>query len=127
MRRGRLWILTASRNGRLLAYCTFKRQDTPDEVPHMRLVDFQTIEQEADLLPDLLAVALRRCVAQDVCVLDKPGLGLAKTHAFDEFAPYRRKQNWPFFYRAVDPALAVELRDAKVWDPSEYDGDASIE
>jgi hypothetical protein len=127
MRRGRLWIFTTSRNRQLRAYCIFKRQDTAQEVRRMRLVDYQTIDPDVDLLPDLLRAALRRCAAEGVSVLDKAGLGLAKMRAFDEFAPYRRKQSWSFFYRAVEPALAVALRQPQVWDPSEYDGDASIE
>jgi hypothetical protein len=127
MRRERLWILTASRNGQLRAYCIFIRQNQAGELRRMRLVDYQTIDRDVDLLPDLLRVALRHCVAENICVLDKPGVGLAKMRAFDDFAPYRRKQSWPLFYRANDPALAVELRQPKVWDPSEYDGDASLE
>lgn len=126
MCRGDLWILTASRNDRLRAYCIFKRQDAKSQARRMRLVDYQTIERDVDLLPDLLRLALRRCVAENVCVLDRPGVGLAKMRAFDEFAPYRGKQTWPLLYRAVDPALAAELAQPKVWDPSEYDGDASI-
>ncbi len=127
MRRGRLWILTASQNRQLRAYGIFKRQGATGEVRRMRLVDFQSIERDVDLLPDLLAAAQRKCVAEDVCVLDKPGAGVARTAAFDALAPYRRKQNWSYFYRAVDPTLAVELRRKKFWDPGEYDGDASIE
>ena len=127
MRTGRLWILTASRNRQLRAYCIFKRQDTGQDVRRMRLVDYQTIEPERDPLAELLSVALRRCVAEDVSTLDKPGAGLVKMRTFDELAPYRRRQSWPFFYRAVDAPLAVALRQPNFWDPSEYDGDASIE
>jgi hypothetical protein len=126
MRTGRLWIFTASRKGRLQAYCIFKRQGYAQDV-RMRLVDYQSIEPAVDLLPDLLGAALRRCIAEGVFVLDKPGLGIPKMRAFDEFAPYRQKQNWPLFYRAVDSALDAELRQPRFWDPSEYDGDASLE
>jgi hypothetical protein len=127
MRRSRVWVLTASRSRQLRAYCIFKRQDIANELPRMRLVDYQTIEREIDPLPDLLAVALARCATEDISVLDKPGLGLAKMRAFDEFARYRRTQSWPFFYRATDRSLADTLRRPEVWDPSEYDGDASLE
>jgi hypothetical protein len=127
MRRGRLWILTASQNRQLRAYCIFKRHGATADVRRMRLVDYQTIDRDVDLLPDFLTVALRKCVAEDVCVLDKPGIGVGRTHAFDTLAPYRRKQTWPYFYRAIDGGLAVELRQPKFWDPGEYDGDASIE
>lgn len=123
---GRIWILTASRNSHLRAYCIFIRHDHGDELRRVRLVDYQTIDPDVDLLPDFLRTALQRCVAESVCVLDKAGVGMAKTCVFDEFAPYRRKQSWPFFYRASDSALADELRQPEVWDPSEYDGDATL-
>jgi hypothetical protein len=45
---------------------------------------------------------------------------------FDECAPYRRKQPWPFWYRSENPRLAAELCEPKYWEPTEYDGDASI-
>lgn len=127
MRRGRVWILTASRNRQLIAYSILKRQDTGDEISRMRLVDYQSIEPEVDLLADFLSVALRRCVAENMAVLDRPGVGLAKMRIFDECAPYRANQTWPFFYRAVDRDLAAQLTQPKAWDPSAYDGDASIE
>lgn len=126
MRNSRLWILTASRNRQLRAYAIFERKDTGEELRRMRLVDYQTIEQDTDLLEDLLAAALRRCVAEDVCVLDKSGLGLAKMRVFDESAPYRRKQPWPFWYRVSNSAFADDLRQPQFWEPTEYDGDASI-
>jgi len=126
MRNSRLWILTASRNRQLRAYAIFERKDTGDELRRMRLVDYQTIEQDVDLLEDLLAAALRRCVAEDVCVLDKSGIGLAKMRAFDESAPYRRKQPWPFWYRVCNSAFADVLLQPQFWEPTEYDGDASI-
>ncbi len=93
----------------------------------MRLVDYQTLEPDVELLPDLLALALARCEAEAICVLDRPGVGLLKMRAFDEFARHRRKQSWSFFYRAPDQSLAGALRQPEVWDPSEYDGDASLE
>ncbi len=126
MRNSRLWILTASRNRQLRAYAVFERKDTGQELRRMRLVDYQTIEQDTDLLEDLLAAALRRCVAEDVCVLDKSGLGLPKMRVFDESAPYRRKQPWPFWYRICTSAFDAELRQPQFWEPTEYDGDSSI-
>ncbi len=127
MRRRRVWILTARKDHRLAAYCIFKRQDRGDELPRMRLVDYQTIYPETDLLADFIAAALRRCSAEGVAVLDRPGVGLPEMRVFDEHAPYRSKQTWPFFYRAAGSDLAAQLRRPDVWKPSAYDGDASIE
>ena len=126
MRKRHVWILTASRNGRLRAYCILKRQGTEFDLYRMRLVDYQTIEPEVDFLPDMLRVALARCLTEKVCVLDKLGAGVPKFRAFDGFAPHRRRQTWPYFYRAADPGLASELCQPRFWDPSEYDGDASL-
>ena len=139
MRRGRVWILTASRKGKLLAYCTLTRQDHGfrlPALPHgdtqglrgMRLVDYQSVEPEIDFLPAFLHAALQRCAAEDLYVLENLGRGVPKMRVVDECAPYRRDLgNWKFFYRAADPALDAGLREADFWDPSAYDGDASFE
>jgi hypothetical protein len=129
MRRGRVWIFTAVRNGLLRAYCVLNRHDRgEDGVRRMRLIDYQTLEPDADLLPELLRAALRRCAAEGFYVLEHLGCGLPKMRTFDDFAPYRRKlPNWPFYYHAADPALGVELRRPEAWAPSTFDGDASID
>jgi hypothetical protein len=139
MRSGRLRILTASRNGGLRAYCTLVQQDHILELPAlpsgetygfrgMRLVDFQSLELERDLLPVLLDAALRLCTASGMFILEHLGCGVPKMRAVDERAPYRHKlQNWKFFYLAVDPQIDAQLRDAAFWDPSAFDGDASFE
>jgi hypothetical protein len=128
MRRGRLWIFTASRDGLLRAYCILKRQDREEGMRRMRLVDYQSVEPDCDLLPDLLRAALRRCAAEKIDILDHLGCDLPKMRSFDRFAPYRQKNPyWPFYYQAADPALADDLRQPQVWDPSSFDGDASFE
>jgi hypothetical protein len=49
-------------------------------------------------------------------------------HSLDRYAPYRRKlSNWSYYYRAAQPALAAEMLNAEVWDPSGFDGDASFD
>jgi hypothetical protein len=128
LRRGRLWVLTASRDGLLRAYALVKRQDLGEGLPRARLVDYQTVEPDADLLPGLLRAALRHCAAEGLCVLEHLGCDLPKMAALDRCAPYRRKlEAWPYYYHATDPALAAELMVPDVWDPSAYDGDASFE
>ena len=139
MRKGRLWILTASRNGRLRAYCTLTRQDHAfrlPALPHgdtqgiraMRLVDYQSIEPEVDFLPGLLRVALQRCAREGFYVLENLGRGVPKMRVVDECAPYHKDlENWKFYYRASDPELDAELREPSHWDPSAFDGDASFE
>jgi hypothetical protein len=128
LRRRDLWILTASRNGLLRAYCVFKLQEPGEAVRRMRLVDYQTLDAEEDLLPGLLKAALRRCVEEGVHVLEHLGSGLPKLRSFDRFAPYRRTLPcWPFYYRAADPTIDAQLARPEVWDPSVFDGDASFD
>jgi len=126
MRAGRLWIFTASRDRRLRAYCVFTRIGEGVRCS-VRLVDYQTLEPDADLLPGFLRVALRRCSQEDIHVLENYGRGVPKMRAFDECAPYHKKLlSWRFYYRAADAALDSALRDPRFWDPSVYDGDAAF-
>lgn len=139
LRKRRLWILTAVRQGKLRAYCTLTRQDHGfrlPALPHgdtqglrgMRLVDYQSIESEIDFLPAFLHTALQRCAAEELYILESLGRGVPKMRVGDECAPYRKKlENWKFFYRAVEPTLHADLSDSTCWDPSSYDGDASLE
>src|SRR5262249_41935326 len=111
-------------------YCILKRTDQPQGMQgltRMRLVDFQTLEPGANLLPGLLRAALRRCAAEGIHVLEHLGCDLPKMRSFDRFAPYRRKlPAWKYYYKAANPALDDELRKPEVWDPSTFDGDASL-
>lgn len=128
LRRGYLWILTASRNGLLRAYMIVKRHELAQPMRRMRVIDFQTLEAPEDLLPGLLRAALARCAAEGHHVLEHVGCGLPRMRDFDRFAPYRRQLPcWPFYYRAVDRALHAQLARPEFWSPSTFDGDASFE
>ncbi len=124
MLRKHVWVFTASRNGRLLAYCVLWRQGTRGV---MRLIDYQTIDPQTDLLPALLQAALRRCIDNDIFIFEHFGCDIPKLKSLDDYAPYRHKMiGWPFYYQCPDPTLAAQLTNPQVWDPSEYDSDASI-
>lgn len=127
MRAGHLWILTASRGGLMRAYAIFKRQDHPSSgLIRMRLVDYQCLDAE-DWLPTFLTVALQRARTENIFTLEHVGCDLPKMRAFDTVAPYRRKlPSWPYYYKAADAAIETELLNPKVWDPSTFDGDASL-
>lgn len=126
MRAGRLWVLTAARGGRIRAFGVLKLHVRPEGVRSMKLVDFQTVEPDADLLPGIVRLALHRSAAERCAMLEHHGCGLPTLRGFDEVAPYRAvKPAWSFYYRAVDPALEPRLAEPATWDPSEYDGDSS--
>lgn len=125
MREGRLRIFTASQGGALRAFCVAKVHQRELGIRTLRLIDYQSAERDVDLLPGLLRAMAASAAADGLHVLEHLGGGLPKLQAFDRAAPYRLEHNWPFYYHAVDPALGVQLDDPGVWDPSEYDGDAS--
>ncbi|HEY0812340.1 MAG TPA: hypothetical protein VGE11_03590 [Pseudonocardia sp.] len=126
LRANRLTILTATRDDRIRAYCVLKQHDRPGALRSMKLVDFQTLEPEHDLLSGLIGLALRRSADAGCVMLEHHGCGLPKMRSFDALAPYRAaKPAWSFYYLPVDPALAERLADPGTWDPSEYDGDSS--
>lgn len=128
MRKGELRIFTATRNDRLRAYCVLKCNPNGRGLRRMRLIDYQNLDSDVDLLPAVLRVALRRCAAEGYSILESLGRGVSTMRAFDEFAPYRRKlPNWQFFFRTNDPALEEALREPRHWAPSSFDGDASLD
>ncbi len=127
LRQGHVWILTASRSGLMRAYAILKRQDHPASgLTRMRLVDYQNLDSE-DHLPVLLNVALQRARAQGIHTVEHVGCDLPKMRSFDAFAPYRRKlPSWPYYFKAADATIDAALRDRQAWDPSTFDGDASL-
>jgi hypothetical protein len=132
IRHGKLWTTTAvDARGSLQAYCIFKREDQPpgfQGLTRMRLIDYQTLETAADLLPALLKPALARCANEKIHVLENMGIGVPKMHCFDHYAPHHRPLlNWKFYYKATDPKIDTELLNPALWDPSNFDGDASFD
>jgi hypothetical protein len=126
MRAKRVWVLTATRGGLLRAYCVLKLHLRPTGVRSLKLVDYQSVEPDVDLLPGLLTMALRRSAVENCSVLEHHGCGIPRMRSFDELAPYRvDKPSWSFYYCATDPTFEARLAEPGVWDPSEYDGDSS--
>ena len=127
LRAGALWVYTASRGGRMRAYCVVKQWERPGGVRGMKIVDYQTVDPSVDLLPGLVRAAAARCAEEGISLLEHTGCDIPKMSGFDRFAPYRlTKAAWSFYFVTSDPVLAAELGRPEVWDPSEYDGDASF-
>jgi hypothetical protein len=127
IRAGQLQIYIATRGRLLLGYCVLSPHSYSQlGLRSLRIVDYQTVEEDTDLLPGLIRTALERGGANGVHILEILGCGIPKMRAFEQFARARStKASWSFYYRTTDPELEAELRNAEVWDPSGYDGDAS--
>ncbi len=125
----KLWILTVMDGSDLAAYGIFYRQDnTSFGLKRVRLVDFQALDERGhDLLLPMLSFALGRCQSERIHMLECVGLCPAKREVSGKLAPYQRRlSSWFYYYKVKDQGLAESLKDPKVWDPSCFDGDASL-
>ncbi len=124
----RLWIATVEKHSRLLAYAVFLRQDKPDiHLKRVRLIDFQVLNGDHQLLVPMLAWAIRRCQHEGIHMLEAFSLRPDKQAVIDSLSPrWRRLPAWLYFYMATSKGLTEELKDPNVWDPCQYDGDGSL-
>src|SRR5207245_5539968 len=113
---------------RLAAYAIFDRNDNPEcHLKRVRLVDFRSLDGSTDLLSPMLSWALRKCRDEGIHILENVGRWLEPGDFMDTAAPYHRKHStWTYFYRANNKDLAERLTDRRAWDPSLYDGNASL-
>ncbi len=127
MRRN-LWILTASKGARLVAYAIFDRSDNlPLGLKRVRLVDFQALNGSEEELGAALNWMLRKCRQEGIHVLETCGCWLDRPGLPRILAPYQRPlSSWMYYYRAIDKDLSEALADMDVWEPSSFDGDASL-
>jgi hypothetical protein len=123
-----IWTLTVSHGSQLTAYAIFQRQDNPDlGLIRMRLVDFQTLHDQNELLLPILSSALERCRQEHIHMLEASGFAAEKQKFIDSLSPCGRPLDaWRFLYKAAQPGLAERLKDPTAWDPSCLDGDASL-
>jgi hypothetical protein len=126
--KGWTWILTLSEGMKLTAYAVFLRQDNPAHgLTRMRLVDFQTVTGDNEMLRPLLAAGLERCRRERIHMLEASGFADEKQTIIDSLSPCSRELDaWRYLYKTAQPALAAQLKDPGVWDPTCLDGDAAI-
>jgi hypothetical protein len=122
------WIVTAGKGSDITAYAIFQRQDSAKlRLRRMRLVDFQTLDRNTPLLEPMLSWALERCRNEGIHMLECIGLRAEKQQVINKSAPHMRKLPcWMYYYKTYDQSLAKRLDDPNVWDPSQFDGDASL-
>ena len=107
IRSGQLQIYIATRGRLLLGYCVLSPYSYSQlGLRSLRIVDYQTVEEDTDLLPGLIRTALERGGANGVHILEILGCGIPKMRAFEQFARARStKASWSFYYRTTDPEL----------------------
>lgn len=124
----RAWVLTIGNAGGLAAYAIFLRQDNPVfSLTRMRLVDFQVLDGNTELLAPIICQALARCRQEGIHMLEAIGFAPDKQRIIDSLSPHQRAlSSWRYFYKTGARELAESLKNPQVWDPSCFDGDASL-
>lgn len=124
----RTWILTVGEPSRISAYGIFYRADSPEiNLKRVRLADFQVLDGNTQKLVPMLAWGLRKCEEEGIHMLEAYGFRPEKQNVIDSLAPHRRQlPAWFYFYKAWNKNLEGELQNPEVWDPSHFDGDASL-
>jgi len=125
---GRVWILTAGRGSAITSYSIFYRFDNPRiGLRRMRLVDFQTLDGDMQVLAPMLAWAHERCKREGIHMLEASGFRPEKEAVIESLHPHRRAlPNWFYFFWTRNKTLAARLKNPDAWDPCQYDGDSSL-
>ena len=124
----RVWILTASKGKNISAYAIFYRHDNPGiGLKRVRLIDFQTLYGDVQLLAPMLAWAHERCKREGIHMLEAYGFRPEKERVIEALHPHRRRlPAWFYFYGTRDKQLAPLLANPDTWDPCHFDGDSSL-
>lgn len=124
----KIWIFVVEDKSEIVAYAIFVRYDNPNfKLRRVRLVDFQAIDENSDILTKMISLAIRKCRKENIHMLETLGFNSQKRAMLKNCLPYKRKlSTHPFFYSVKDKFLAKELENPKAWDPCLFDGDASL-
>jgi len=121
-------ILAVGEGSEISAYGIFRRYDNSTfGLRRIRLIDFQTLDGNTAALVSMLAWTMERCRREGIDMVESIGFCTDKENVIRRFAPNQRElPSWLYFYKTRDTSLASRLNDPNVWDPSQFDGDASL-
>jgi hypothetical protein len=124
----RAWLLTVDNGPELAAYAIFLRRDNGKYgLTRLRLIDFQSCQNLDELIVPMVLRALHRCRMEGIDMLEIIGLKPTHQHLLDHVVPRQRAlPSWLYFYKTNDGQLARDLENPTSWDPSCFDGDASL-
>ena len=128
LEQNRALVATVVNRDTIAAYAIFYRQDNPAfGLKRLRLVDFQTIDGSSEVLTPILSWALEHCRSHGIHLLETIGLSAVRQRVVEKLKPHKRElPSWMYFYKTNDTGLAESLENPEVWDPSCFDGDASL-
>jgi hypothetical protein len=95
----------------------------------LRVIDIQTIRDDADIIFSLMRAALEHARRSGVDVVEAIGFHKSKRDVLERMNPHHRTYpTCPYLYKvkANYQPLQDALRNPDSWDASQFDGDASI-
>lgn len=124
----KLSIFCVEKNREITAYGILRRADNPRiNLTRMKLVDLQTIDNDKIAIEEIIKSCIEKCKREKISIFEIIGFNSKKRNIVEKYNPLKRElQSWPFFYKANNKDLDLELENSEVWDICEYDGDASL-
>jgi len=121
-------LLTLEERGELTGYLVMVRQDhAAIGLTRYRVADLQVLWDSPRTVRALVLGAIETASNEGVHVVEVVGLSSRKREALAALSPLRRRMpSWLFFYRVAEDGLAARLDRADAWDPSPFDGDATL-
>ncbi|MFQ5765517.1 MAG: hypothetical protein ACE5GT_11360 [Rhodospirillales bacterium] len=127
-RAGDTRVVCCRRNGRLDGYAVLVRDDNPGiGLERLKIADLFVAGDDGDVVDALLTAAYEYGLAKHCHVLELIGLPPGLRARALAHKPYRRAMaTFPFFYKALDPALAEALASGDGWYVTAFDGDTQL-
>jgi hypothetical protein len=124
-------VIIAVLEGKALAgYLIMIRGDDEKlDLRRLRVVDLQTARDEPGIVFSLMASALEHAARSGVHVVEAVGFHKSKRDVLEQMSPHRRTYpSCPYVYKVGTDRRSLQdaLRNAHVWDASQFDGDASL-
>jgi hypothetical protein len=115
-------------SGVLAGYLVMRRKDTPDiGLKRHIIVDLQVLEENTEHVTALMRAALELSRRQGIHVVEVIGQEPFKRNALESLNPrVRAGPSSAYWYKAANPGLEPDINVERTWDPSPYDGDASL-
>lgn len=121
-------VIRYDEGGTLKGYAVLVREDAPAiGLKRLKIADLFVDEDDATVTSALLAAAYEYAIAERCHVLELVGLAPAMRANAERHKPFSRPMpTFPFFFKALDPALAPVLDKPEGWAVTAYDGDTAL-
>jgi len=122
------FFVCASAGSQLLGYVAVVRQDaTHLGLARARVADVFVEHDDPEIIRQLLHQSAEHARRTGAAMLEVIGLPQPVRRVIEALRPFELlDEEWPFLYKAVDPALQERLADESIWYAGLFDGDGSV-